>query len=119
MSARMCTRRDFLRSVACAGGAMTLAGCRTGPAGLAKRPPMPNIVFILADDLGYGDPTCYSRESKIPTPDIDGLAGQGIRFTDAHTPSAVCTPTRYGLLTGRYCWRSRLKQGVLNATASR
>ena len=76
-----------------------------------KRPP--NIVLIMADDLGYGDLGCYNRESKIPTPNLNRLATESIRFTDAHTPSAVCTPTRYGLLTGRYCWRSRLKHGVL------
>ncbi|WP_019026056.1 sulfatase family protein [Colwellia piezophila] len=73
----------------------------------------PNIVVILADDLGYGDLGVYNRDSKIPTPNMDAIAKQGIRFTDAHTPSAVCTPTRYGLLTGRYAWRSRLKRGVL------
>jgi arylsulfatase A-like enzyme len=73
----------------------------------------PNLVFVLADDLGYGDPGCYNKDSKIPTPNIDKLAAQGMRFTDAHTPSAVCTPTRYGILTGRYCWRTRLKRGVL------
>src|SRR5437660_968924 len=73
----------------------------------------PNIVFILADDLGYGDVGCFNAESKIPTPNLDRLASEGIRFTDAHSPSSVCTPTRYGLLTGRYCWRSRLKSNVL------
>lgn len=73
----------------------------------------PNIVFILADDLGYGDPGCYNADSKIPTPNIDRLAAQGMRFTDAHTPSSVCTPTRYAFLTGRYTWRSQLKRGVL------
>ena len=73
----------------------------------------PNIVFILADDLGYGDVGCFNAESKIPTPHLDRLASEGIRFTDAHSPSSVCTPTRYGLLTGRYCWRSRLKSQVL------
>ena len=73
----------------------------------------PNIVIILADDLGYGDLGIYNSDSKIPTPNMDAIAKQGIRFTDAHTPSAVCTPTRYGLLTGRYAWRSRLKRGVL------
>jgi arylsulfatase A len=73
----------------------------------------PNIVFILADDLGWGDLRCYNPESAIPTPNADRLASQGVRFTDMHSPSAVCTPTRYGILTGRYCWRSRLKQGVL------
>ncbi|MHC5005452.1 MAG: sulfatase family protein, partial [Planctomycetota bacterium] len=73
----------------------------------------PNIVVILADDLGYGDPGCYNDESRIPTPRIDALAAAGIRFTDAHTPSSVCTPTRYGLLTGRYCWRTALQRSVL------
>src|SRR4051812_46474771 len=75
--------------------------------------PKPNIVYILADDLGYGDLKAYNPHSKIPTPNLDRLAAQGIRFTDAHAPDAVCTPTRYGLLTGRYCFRSRLKSGVL------
>ena len=74
----------------------------------------PNVIIILADDLGYGDPQCYSAASKIPTPHIDAIAAKGVRFTDAHTPSAVCTPTRYGLLTGRYCWRTRLKSSVLD-----
>src|SRR5262245_42928903 len=74
----------------------------------------PNVVLILADDMGYGDPGCYNPDSKIPTPNIDRLAGQGLRFTDAHTPSSVSTPTRYGLLTGRYCWRTRLARGVLD-----
>jgi arylsulfatase A len=73
----------------------------------------PNILFLMADDLGYGDLGCYNKASKIPTPNLDRLATQGMRFTDAHSPSAVCTPTRYGVLTGRYCWRSRLKKGVL------
>jgi arylsulfatase A len=73
----------------------------------------PNIVVILADDLGYGDLGSYNPRSKIPTPRLDELARQGLRFTDAHSPSAVCTPTRYALLTGRYPWRSRLKSGVL------
>jgi arylsulfatase A len=79
----------------------------------AAAPKRPNIVVILADDLGFGDLRCYNRESKIPTPNLDRLAGQGVRFTDMHSPSSVCTPTRYGLLTGRYCWRSQLKSGVL------
>lgn len=73
----------------------------------------PNIVIILADDLGYGDLGCYNKNSKIPTPNLDRLAKQGMRFTDAHSPSAVCSPTRYGLLTGRYPFRSPLKKGVV------
>ncbi|MAW75866.1 MAG: hypothetical protein CMJ95_00555 [Planctomycetes bacterium] len=72
-----------------------------------------NIVIVLADDLGYGDPGCYNDQSKIPTPNIDRLAAEGLRFTDAHTPSSVCSPTRYGLLTGRYAWRTKLKRSVL------
>lgn len=74
----------------------------------------PNVIVFLADDLGYGDLQCYNPQSKIPTPHLDRLAKQGIRFTDAHTPSAVCTPTRYGLLTGRYAWRTWLTSGVLD-----
>lgn len=73
----------------------------------------PNIVFILADDMGYGDVSCYNSESKIETPNMDKLAARGIRFTDAHSPSSLCTPSRYGLLTGSYCWRTRLKEGVI------
>ncbi|HEX5023971.1 MAG TPA: arylsulfatase, partial [Agriterribacter sp.] len=74
---------------------------------------LPNIVYILADDMGYGDVSINNPESKIATPHIDGLAKQGMRFTDAHTTSSVCTPSRYSLLTGRYPWRSRLPVGVL------
>ena len=77
----------------------------------------PNIIFFLADDLGYGDLGCYNAESKIPTPNLDRLAREGMRFTDAHTPSGVCTPTRYAVLTGRYCWRTHLKKGVLNGSS--
>lgn len=74
---------------------------------------LPNIVYILADDLGWGDLRCYNKDSAIPTPGADTLARQGVRFTDMHSPSAVCTPTRYGILTGRYCWRTSLTKGVL------
>ena len=73
----------------------------------------PNIILILADDMGYGDIGAYNPDSKVPTPNLDRLAAQGIRFTDAHAPAAVCSPSRYALLTGRYAWRSRLKSGVL------
>jgi len=69
----------------------------------------PNIVFILADDLGYGDVGCYNPEAKAPTPNIDRLAREGMRFTDAHSPSTVCTPTRYSLLTGRMAFRNGMK----------
>ena len=73
----------------------------------------PNIIYILADDMGYGDIRAYNAESKIPTPHLDELASNSIMFTDAHSNSAVSTPTRYGTLTGRYAFRSRLKSGVL------
>ena len=80
----------------------------------APTPPSnPNIIIIFADDQGYGDVSCYNSESKIQTPFIDRMAAEGMRFTDAHASSAVCTPSRYGLLTGRYCWRSEFKYGVL------
>jgi arylsulfatase A-like enzyme len=82
------------------------------PVQAAERPP--NVVFVLCDDLGYGDPACYNKASKVPTPHMDRLAAQGMRFTDMHTPSSLCTPTRYGVLTGRYCWRTSLQRGVLN-----
>ena len=74
---------------------------------------LPNIIVILADDLGYGDVQAYNAESRIPTPNIDRLAAEGVRFTDAHTPCGVCSPTRYGLMTGRYPWRTELKRQVL------
>ena len=74
----------------------------------------PNIVYILADDLGYGDVQALNPEmGKIPTPHMDRLAQQGMLFTDAHSGSSVCTPTRYGVLTGRYSWRTRLQNFVL------
>ncbi|MEM9109089.1 MAG: arylsulfatase [Planctomycetota bacterium] len=82
-------------------------------AGVMHAGDTPNIVFILADDLGYGDLRCYNDASKVPTPNLDKLASQGMKFTNAHSPSSVCTPTRYAFLTGRYAWRSRLKRGVL------
>lgn len=85
----------------------------TAPPAQTSLPPRPNIIVVLADDLGYGDPSCYNPDSKIPTPAIDRLAAEGMRFTDAHSPSSVCTPTRYGLLTGRYAWRTELKRMVL------
>jgi arylsulfatase A-like enzyme len=79
----------------------------------AEKPP--NILYILADDLGYGDVSCLNPDrGKIPTPQLDKLAGEGMTFTDSHSGSSVCTPTRYGVLTGRYAWRTRLQKGVLS-----
>ncbi|MDA0724359.1 MAG: sulfatase-like hydrolase/transferase [Verrucomicrobia bacterium] len=75
----------------------------------------PNVGVIYADDLGYGDIQCYNRErGKISTPHVDKLASQGMRFTDAHSSSGVCTPSRYTILTGRYHWRSRLQSGIVS-----
>ena len=76
---------------------------------------LPNIVVILADDFGVGDIQAHYPDNKIATPHLDRLVGQGISFTDAHSPSAVCSPTRYGLLTGRYAWRTRLQEWVIAA----
>ena len=92
------------------GMAAGVLGCQELP---QSTPNQPNIIIVMADDMGIGDPGAYNPESKVPTPHIDRLASEGIRMTDAHSPSAVCTPTRYGLLTGRYAWRTSLKSGVL------
>ncbi len=83
-----------------------------GPGELQAQDQPPNVVFIMADDLGYNDLSCYGAE-KVDTPNVDRLAEQGMRFTDAHSPSSVCTPTRYSVLTGRYAWRTWLKNWVL------
>ncbi|MGJ8643790.1 MAG: sulfatase family protein [Luteolibacter sp.] len=89
-----------------------IAACLALLANAAERP---NIVYILADDLGYGDVQCLNPDrGKIPTPHMDQLAADGMTFTDAHTTSSVCTPTRYSILTGRYHWRTTLQKGVLN-----
>ncbi len=80
----------------------------------AAEPPRPNIIYLLCDDLGYGDVRALNPErGKIATPNFDRLAREGLVFTDAHSGSSVCTPTRYGILTGRYAWRTRLQSGVL------
>ncbi len=82
-----------------------------------ETPKYPNIIYVLADDLGYGDIHTFNADGKILTPAIDKLATEGIKFTDAHTSAAVCTPTRYGIMTGRYNWRSPLKSGVLTGVS--
>jgi arylsulfatase A len=106
--------RGLERTFAALAGLALLLGLATpAEAQRAREARRPNIVVILADDLGYGDLRSYNPQSKIPTPHLDRLAAEGMRFTDAHSPSSVCTPTRYGLLTGRYAWRTRLKKGVL------
>ncbi|MCX6926884.1 MAG: sulfatase-like hydrolase/transferase, partial [Verrucomicrobia bacterium] len=78
----------------------------------------PNVVLILADDIGYGDVGCYGALPKhVVTPSIDRLAKEGLRFTDAHSPASVCTPSRYALLTGEYAFRNRKEWGILPGDA--
>src|SRR5699024_4722813 len=77
----------------------------------------PNVVLIFADDLGIGDVSAFNSEAPFKTKNIDYLAEKGMRFTDSHATSALCTPSRYGLLTGRYNWRSRLKSSVIPGDA--
>lgn len=89
--------------------------CAIALACAASAAERPNVVIVFADDMGYGDPTVYNPRSRAATPNIDALAAKGMRFTDAHTASSVCTPSRYGLLTGRYPWRSRLPKGIVNS----
>ena len=113
-------RRNFLKAIGVWGVSMGLPvffGCAEKLGGkqkqLKRSIKKPNIVFILADDLGYGDVSCLNENGKIKTSNIDSIARAGMKFTDAHSGSAVCTPTRYGVMTGRYAWRTRLKSGVL------
>lgn len=109
-------RRVFLKACALTACSLTVSSCdqlKIHSGGLSDGQLRPNIVFIFADDMGYGDIQRYNPKSKIPTPNLNSLVDSGMQFTDAHTSSAVCTPSRYSLLTGRYCWRTRLKRGVL------
>lgn len=110
MNSNPVSRRIFLQSLGLAGtalsGVLPLYGAEKH---------QPNIVYIYADDLGYGDLSCYGA-TKIQTPNIDRLASQGVRFTNAHSSSATCTPSRYSLLTGEYAWR-RKGTGVLPGDA--
>lgn len=93
-------RRDLLKLLAGACARPLLAS----PQATAPRPP--NIVLILADDVGYGDFSCYGA-TRVATPNVDRLAARGMRFTDAHSSSATCTPSRYSLMTGEYAWRKK------------
>lgn len=106
----MIQRRDFLKTAGLGTAALVTSLLNSR---CSKSIPHPNIVYIIADDLGYGDLSCLNANSKLNTIHTDQLAQEGMIFTDAHSGSAVCTPTRYGILTGRYSWRSRLKEGVL------
>ena len=87
--------------------------------GLAHAQQPPNIIVIYTDDMGFGDVSCLNPEAKFRTPNIDRLAAEGIAFTNAHCADTVCTPSRYGLLTGRYCWRTERKTGVMGAEGIR
>ena len=107
----MPTRREFMAGLA---AAATAALHRSASAQTAQKPP--NIVFILADDIGYGDLGCYGAKA-VKTPNLDRLAREGLRFTDAHSPASVCTPTRYGFLTGCYPWRNPAGDHILNGDA--
>jgi len=107
--------RSINRRTFCAGLGATsviLSAPKLAAAGTAAK--KPNVVYILADDLGWGDMDVYNAHSAVPTPNCNGFAKEGMLFTDMHASSAVCTPSRYSILTGRYCWRSRLKKGVLD-----
>ena len=101
-------RRGFCLGLGAMSATMSLPSFAAGSG--KKRP---NIVFVLADDLGWGDLSCYNPYSMVPMANANRLATQGVRFTDMHASSAVCTPSRYSILTGRYCWRTELKKGVL------
>ncbi|HYT60869.1 MAG TPA: arylsulfatase [Haliangiales bacterium] len=103
----------------CAGVLASASFISDGRAAESDKEHRPNIVYILCDDLGYGDVRCLNLNGKIPTPNMDRLAASGMMFTDAHSSSSVCSPTRYGILTGRYNWRSRLKHGVLGGLSPR
>jgi len=108
------TRRELLKAMSLGAIGLAIPGGAGVSRSVQPKSKQPNIIFIMADDLGYGDLSCYNQDSKLLTANMDRLARQGVRFTDAHSPSAVCSPTRYGVLTGRYCWRTRLKRGVLS-----
>ena len=84
---------------------LSLSFIITLPVSLQAAQEKPNIVYIMVDDMGYGDAGCYNPKSKVPTPHIDSLANAGMRFTDAHSPGALCHPSRYGLLTGQHPFR--------------
>lgn len=105
-------RINRARAVGCALLSVLVGRAQLLPAAESPQPARPNIVYILADDLGIGDVSCYNPKSAWQTPNLDRLAREGMVFTDAHSASSLCTPSRYALLTGRYAWRGALKSGV-------
>jgi arylsulfatase A len=98
---------------------VTLLGVMLAATGARAAADKPNLIYILCDDLGYGDVACLNPAGKIKTPHMDRIAREGMMFTDAHSGSSVCSPTRYGVITGRYAWRSRLKSAVLGGLSPR
>ena len=95
--------------------ATVLAGLLAGPLSSATQPARPDVLLIYTDDQGYGDVSALNPGSRFQTPNLDRLVREGMAFTDAHSSDTVCTPSRYGLLTGRYSWRTRMKKGVMGA----
>ena len=114
MQSTKTSRRYFLKSIGAACSALALPGCANlvwGEKSGAKR--KPNVVLILVDDMGWTDLGCFGSR-YYETPNIDKLAAGGMKFTNGYAACAVCSPTRYGVLTGRYSWRTRLKRGIVN-----
>ncbi len=107
--------RTVLSSLILICGLAGVASCLTSAAHARETP---NVVIILVDDMGYGDPGCFNPQSKIPTPHIDGLARDGMRFTDAHAPGPLCHLSRYGLMTGRFPFRAEPGKWSKQATIS-
>ncbi len=97
---------------------ISISACGESVSAAGRESVRPNVVIILADDLGYGDLSAFNENSKIQTPNIDALSRNGVLFTDAHSSSALSTPSRYGILTGRYPWRSKMKDNVANGYSS-
>jgi hypothetical protein len=106
------TRRSFLKGIVAGTAVMSAAGTSEAK----ENAGIPNIVFILADDIGYGDLCCYGA-TKVKTPNMDRIATEGVRFTDAHSTASVCTPTRYSFITGQYAWRNRGGDHILSGVA--
>ncbi len=106
-------RRKFLKSVGMGGAAIAFSSLSTSGFSQESNKEKINIVFILADDMGHGDLSTYNPDSLVPMPNVRRLAEEGMQFSNAYCPDAICTPTRYSLMTGRYCWRTHLKSSVL------
>ena len=106
-------RREFVQRTVLGAAGMVLSSSKRASAESKPMAGQPNLVYFLVDDMGYGDASCLNPAGRIQTPHLDRLAGEGMCFTDAHSSSAVCSPSRYSILTGRYNWRSRLQRGIV------